>query len=93
MDERDGCIEIDGAPMIVGGIQMGATAIGSGESTVLLIEVYDPDGSEFTFAWQEDDRLAARPLKSFDSVISQTVSWTAPTVRAEGGEVSPSTLW
>ena len=87
MDERDGCIEINGAPMIVGGIQMGATAIGSGESTVLSVEVYDPDGSEFTFAWQEDDRLAAAGHSGFDSVISQTVSWTAPTVETEGGEV------
>ena len=86
MDERDGCIDIDAAPMIVGGIQMAATAIGSGESTVLSIEVYDPDGSEFTFAWQEDDRLAAAGHSGFDSVVSQTVNWTAPDVETEGGE-------
>ncbi len=86
-DDRDGCIEIDGAPMIVGGVQMGVTALGSGESTVLSVEVYDPDGSEFTFAWQEDDRLAAVGYSGFDTVISQTVSWTAPVVETEGGEV------
>jgi hypothetical protein len=86
MDERDGCIDINGAPMIIGGIQMAETAIGSGESTVLSIEVYDPDGSEFTFAWQEDDRLAAAGHSGFDSVISQTVSWTAPDIETEGGE-------
>ena len=79
-DERDGCIEIDAAPMILGEIQMGATAIGQGESTVMTIEVYDPDGAEFDFAWQEDDQLAAQGHSGFDSIATQTVTWTAPQV-------------
>lgn len=79
-DERDGCIEIDAAPMILGEIQMGATAIGQGESTIMTISVYDPDGSEFDFTWQEDDVLAQQGHSGFDSIATQTVTWTAPRI-------------
>ena len=73
--------------MILGDIQMNATAIGSGESTVMTVEVYDPDGTEFIFSWQEDDRLTAMGHSGFDSVTTQTVTWKAPIVEKEGGEV------
>jgi len=86
MDARDGCIPTDAAPMILGEIQMKATAIGSGESTVMTVEVYDPDGTEFIFSWQEDEALIAAGHSGFDSVTTQTVTWTAPIVEADEGE-------
>ncbi len=85
VDARDGCIPIDSPPMILGEIQMSATAIGSGESAVMTIEVHDPDGTEFTFSWQEDEVLTAAGHSGFDSVTTQTVTWTAPLVENEDG--------
>jgi MYXO-CTERM domain-containing protein len=77
-DHRDGCIEIDAAPMILGEIQMGVTALGPGESTIMSLDVFDPDGTELIFAWQEDPLLLEAGHDGFDSVTTQTVTWTAP---------------
>ena len=71
---------------------MGATAIGQGESTVMTIEVYDPDGTEFDFTWQEDEKLAAQGHSGFDSTSAQTVTWTAPMLD-EGSKGEPYTLF
>lgn len=88
-DDRDGCIEIDAAPMILGEIQMEATALGAGESTIMSLDVYDADGTELVFAWQEDPLLLEAGHNGFDSVTTQTVTWTAPSnLRASSpGEV------
>lgn len=77
-DQRDGCIEIDAAPMILGEIQMGVTALGPGESTIMSLDVYDPDGTELIYAWQEDPLLLEVGHNGFDSVTTQAVTWTAP---------------
>ena len=77
-DDRDGCIEIDAAPIILGEIQMEATALGAGESTIMSLDVYDADGTELVFAWQEDPLLLEAGHNGFDSVTTQTVTWTAP---------------
>ena len=78
-DQRDGCVEVNGAPMVLGEIQMGATALGPGESTILAIDTYDPDGEDLIFAWQEDEILAEMGHNGFDTITTQTVTWTAPT--------------
>ena len=52
----------------------------------MTIEVYDPDGTEFIFSWQEDELLTAAGHSGFDSVTTQTVTWTAPLVEAESGQ-------
>ncbi len=77
-DQRDGCIEINGAPMVLGEIQMGATALGPGESTIMTVDVHDPDGEDLIFAWQEDELLAEQGHNGFDTITTQTVTWTAP---------------
>lgn len=92
-DERDGCIEIDAAPMILGEIQMGATALGAGESTIMSLDVYDPDGTELTFAWQEDPLLLEAGHNGFDSVTTQTVTWTAPSNLSDSSPGEVYTLY
>jgi len=46
----------------------------------MTISVYDPDGSEFDFTWQEDDVLAQQGHSGFDNIATQTVTWTAPRI-------------
>jgi len=87
-DSRDGCVEIDAQPRIIGGIQMDATAIGPGESTIMTVTVYDPEGDGLIYSWQQDDILTARGHDGFDNISTQTVTWTAPeTVENDDGEV------
>ena len=86
MDQRDGCTPIDTGPIILGGIQMEATALGKGESTIMTIDVYDADGDELTFSWQEDIALTEQGHNGFDSIATQTVTWTAPSNLPSGSQ-------
>jgi hypothetical protein len=87
-DSRDGCVEIEAKPMIIGGIQMDTTALGPGESTIMTVTVFDPDGVIPIYAWQQDDTLTERGHDGFDNTATQTVTWTAPqTVENKEGEV------
>ena len=87
-DSRDGCIEIEARPMIIGGIQMDTTALGPGESTIMSVTVFDPDGDSLVYAWQQDEVLTARQHDGFDNIATQTVTWTAPmSVENKEGEV------
>ena len=92
-DQRDGCVEINGAPIVIGEIQMGATALGAGESTIMNIEVFDPDGEELIFAWQEDQVLTQLGHNGFDSITTPTVTWTAPTHLAKDSPGEVYTLY
>ena len=86
-------MEVNGAPIVIGEIQMGATALGAGESTIMNIEFYDPDGEELTFAWQEDEVLAQLGHNGFDSITTPTVTWTAPTHLAKDSPGEVYTLY
>jgi len=87
-DSRDGCVEIEAKPMIIGGIQMDTTALGPGESTIMTVTVFDPDGDSLVYSWQQDDVLTDRGHDGFDNIATQTVTWTAPeTVENKAGEV------
>lgn len=86
MDQRDGCTPIDAGPIILGGIQMESTALGKGESTIMTVDVYDADGDELTFSWQEDIALTEQGHNGFDSIATQTVTWTAPSNLPEGSK-------
>jgi MYXO-CTERM domain-containing protein len=79
--------------MILGEIQMGATALGAGESTIMSLDVYDPDGTELTFAWQEDPLLLEAGHNGFDSVTTQTVTWTAPSNLSDSSPGEVYTLY
>ena len=92
-DERDGCIEINAAPIILGEIQMEATALGAGESTIMSLDVYDADGTELVYAWQEDPLLLEAGHNGFDSVTTQTVTWTAPSNLSESSPGEVYTLY
>jgi hypothetical protein len=81
-------VEIDAKPMIIGGIQMDSTALGPGESTIMTVTVFDPDGDSLVYSWQQDDVLTDRGHDGFDNIATQTVTWTAPkTVENKAGEV------
>ena len=92
-DDRDGCIEIDAAPIILGEIQMEATALGAGESTIMTLDVYDADGTELVYAWQEDPLLLEAGHNGFDSVTTQTVTWTAPSTLSSSSPGEVYTLY
>jgi hypothetical protein len=87
-DSRDGCVEVDSQPRIIGGIQMDTTALGPGESTIMTVTVFDPEGIGLIYSWQQDDALTARGHDGFDNISTQTVTWTAPdSVEGKSGEV------
>ncbi len=78
-DQRDGCISLDAEPTIIGGLQMDATAVKAGESILMKVTVFDPDGEHIGYAWQEDEALTAMGHDGLDTVNAQIVTWTAPT--------------
>jgi hypothetical protein len=73
-----GCVAIDAAPGIYGGIQMTRTALGPGEATTLSVFVVDADGDALSYSWTEDSSLASLGYSGFDSSTAASVDWTAP---------------
>jgi predicted lipoprotein with Yx(FWY)xxD motif len=57
---------------------MAQTAIGIGESTTMSVLVFDADGQDLTYTWQEDNDLTAEGHSSISTPSAQTVTWTAP---------------
>jgi hypothetical protein len=76
--DEAGCINITAEPIIVGGIQMGATAIGVGQSTTMTAFVYDADGQDISYQWQEDSTLQSSGHTAISDSQAQTITWTAP---------------
>jgi MYXO-CTERM domain-containing protein len=76
--DEAGCINITFEPIIVGGIQMGATAIGVGQSTTVTAFVYDADGQDISYQWDEDSSLQSSGHTAISDPQAQTITWTAP---------------
>jgi hypothetical protein len=78
--EPDGCIELENAPVIVGGIVASEYAIGAGESTTLSVFAFDPDGDDLLYTWNVDSKLANEygGLGGLDTTTAPTVTFTAP---------------
>ena len=76
--EPDGCVEIDSKPQIVGKIQMAERAIGSGESTTMTVFVYDAEGDEISFLWEEDPNMYTLDHVAISNPTARTITWTAP---------------
>jgi hypothetical protein len=85
-DEQEGCISLDSDPYIIGGIQMADRAISVGESTTMTVFVYEGDGEELTFNWEEDSSLSLLGHSAVSSATSQTITWTAPDNISGGSE-------
>ena len=76
--DEAGCISITSEPIIVGGIQMAANAIGVGQSTTMTAFVYDADGQDISYQWQEDSSLQSTGHSAISDAQAQTITWTAP---------------
>ncbi len=72
-DSQEPCLEIDSAPMIVGGIDLTRTSIEEGEATVASVLVYDADGDEITNTWETEADGG-----TIDDVTASTITWVAP---------------
>ena len=77
-DEQEGCVSLDTEPFIVGGIQMSERAISIGETATMTVFVYEADGSELSFKWEEDSRMNLFSHTAISSPTAQTITWTAP---------------
>jgi hypothetical protein len=85
-DHQEGCVEIDSEPMIIGGVRMAQTAIGVGESTTMSVLVYDADGQDVSYTWQEDNDLTAVSHTAISTPTAQTTTWTAPDELPSGAD-------
>jgi len=83
-DEQDGCVAFDSDPLIVGGIQMGVTALGVGESTTMTVYAYDAVGSSLTYSWEQDNDLTTMGHTAFDDTTAAVVTFTAPPSLPDG---------
>lgn len=88
-DTQDGCITSDSDPIIIGGIQMGVTTLGIGETTTMTVLAYDADGQDLIYAWQQDTELTNLGYNTIDNPIASTITFTAPPALPDGskGEV------
>ena len=76
--DEAGCVNISFEPIIVGGIQMAANAIGVGQSTTMTAFVFDADEQDITFQWQDDPALQSSGHTAISDPSAQTITWTAP---------------
>lgn len=77
-DEQEGCVSLDTEPFIIGGIQMSERAISVGETTTMTVFVYEADGSEINYSWEEDSNMNLFSHTAISSPTAQTITWTAP---------------
>ncbi len=88
MDAQDGCLEVDTAPIIIGGIKMSRTACEEGDTIQLSVLLHDPDGQAPTFEWSVGDGGG-----TLDSTTGSSVNWTAPELpRESDGALSGVTV-
>jgi MYXO-CTERM domain-containing protein len=83
--EPGGCIDTSSQPLIIGGIQMNQTAIGSGESTTMTVFVFEEDGQTITYDWSQEDSKLQEEFGhvAVSSPTAQNITWTAPTLPEE----------
>ena len=85
-DEQDGCIALDTDPIIIGGIQMGVTALGVNESTTMTVFAFDPDGQDMSYSWQQDTKLTSAGYNAVDNPIATNITFTAPPSLGDGSQ-------
>ena len=78
----DACLQIDSEPLIVGGINMSATAVEAEQSTQLSVFVYDADGQSPTYTWTLDSDGGAA-----DTLSAAAITWTAPALDGNDGKL------
>ena len=81
-DHADGCIELDSAPYVVGGIKLHQTACEPGDAIQVSVLAYDADGQDLDYAWSGDEGLIIEPLTG-----SPSVTVTCPEPIDSGGSV------
>ena len=86
-DEQEGCVSLDTEPFIIGGIQMSERAISVGETTTMSVFVYEADGSEINYKWEEDNNMSILGHTAISSPTAQTITWTAPPSLSSSGEI------
>ena len=86
-DEQEGCVSLDAEPFIIGGIQMSERAISEGETTTMTVFVYEADGSDISFSWQEDSKMNLLGHTAISSPTAQTITWTAPPDISGDGQI------
>jgi Putative metal-binding motif len=87
-DSQEGCEATTSEPIIIGGVQMSARAVGVGQSVTMTVFSYDADGQTGSFAWQQDSDLTATGHNGISNPVAQTITWTAPSTLGESeGEV------
>ena len=77
-DEQEGCVSLDTEPFIIGGIQMSERAISVGETATMTVFVYESDGSEISYSWEEDSNMSLLGHAAISAPAAQTITWTAP---------------
>jgi hypothetical protein len=77
-DEQEGCVSLDTEPFIIGGIQMSVRAISVGETATMTVFVYEADGSDISFSWEEDSNMNLLGHTAISTPTAQTITWTAP---------------
>ena len=84
-DYQEPCLELVSEPAIIGGIQMGSPAISVGESTTMTVFVYEADGQDLSYNWNEDSALSGTGHIAISDPTAKTITWTAPAeVQGEG---------
>ncbi len=66
--DPDGCIEIDSAPYVVGGLNLTQTACEPGDAIQVSVLAYDAEGQDLEYAWTGDGDLVIAPLTGSPSV-------------------------
>lgn len=77
-DERDGCVDLDSDPLIIGCIRADKTTIAVGEQVTLKTFVFDGDGDNVSYSWQQDSKLTAQGYNGLDLLAAPSVTFTAP---------------
>ena len=57
---------------------MSERAISVGETATMTVFVYEADGSEISYKWEEDSRMNILNHTAISSPTAQTITWTAP---------------
>ena len=57
---------------------MSERAISVGETTTMTVFVYEADGSDLSFKWEEDSNMNLLNHTAISAPTAQTITWTAP---------------
>lgn len=77
-DQQEDCVSFESEPSLIGDVKMEYTAIGQGESVVMSIFPFDPDGQDISCEWAEDTDLVSRGHTAIDSPTAYSINWKAP---------------